>query len=175
MATANIYHEENNTNYTVVFNVESGILDDASAGFDYYLKITTTIKMPDGTGFGEILVRTLSDVPQDGGAATSANFTTLCNRWIQYFLTTAGFGASSSSSSTSSSSSSGGYSSSSSSSSSSEGYSSSSSSSSSEGYSSSSSSSEGYSSSSSSSEGYSSSSSSEGYSSSSSSSSSSGV
>ena len=151
MATVPIYQEESNRTYQVNINLFASLLDNdaGDAGdpnVDYYLKVTTNITMPDGTAFGEFLVRDLTDTPP--GFATATDFTQLVNYYVEYFIEQSELTESSSNSSSSSSSSSVAYSSSSSSSS--IAYSSSSSSSS-IAYSSSSSSSVGFSSSSSSS------------------------
>jgi len=145
MTTIRVFNEEQNKYYQVDVSLFSAVMDrvnnlPSNGDIDYYLKITTTMKYPDGTSFGEYVIRNLSDVPTGYSAATT--FTQLVNDYIEYFQVQATLGQSSSSSSSSSTSSS-----SSSSSSSSEGYSSSSySSNSSSSKSLSSSSSEGYSS-----------------------------
>lgn len=125
MATISVYHDENNTTYTVnVALVQSFLSPEMNTGgagltdanLEFYLTITTTIKKVDGTGFGTFIVRSLSDVAPGAGAATS--WTQLINDYVDYFLTATEMGMSSSSTSSTSSSSSLNYSSSSSSSSS---------------------------------------------------------
>tara|TARA_R110000824_G_scaffold148242_3_gene317899 strand:+ start:75639 stop:75986 length:348 start_codon:yes stop_codon:yes gene_type:complete len=115
MATAKIYHDEEDKEYTVNFVLKSSLLNDGDATSKAYMVITTSISKLDGSSHGQIKVETLSDTPPGEGVA--ASWTELCREWVKYFSDEAEVGQTSSSSSDSSSSSSDGYSESSSSSS----------------------------------------------------------
>jgi len=122
MATIRVYHQEDNRQYQVNIDLFATVVDriagDASdAETDYYLKLTTTIKQPDGTSYPAYVIRTLSDKPAAYPLRTT--FTDLINDYVTYFLAASEYGQSSSSSSSSSESSSSSLDSSSSSSSSS--------------------------------------------------------
>lgn len=99
MASIKIYNEVNGNYYTVSFEIKRTILDDGIGSLETYLLISTDIKKVDKSGFKPVTIRTLSDVPDDGGSPTATSFTDLCQRYIVYFQTAATFTQSSSSSS----------------------------------------------------------------------------
>jgi len=121
MATIRVYHQEDNRQYQVNVDLFATVVDRiagaaSDAEIDYYLRLTTTIKQPDGTSYPAYVIRTLSDKPAAYPIRT--RFTDLINDYVTYFLETSEYGQSSSSSSSVDSSSSSSNSSSSSSSSS---------------------------------------------------------
>lgn len=113
MGQIKIYHDEDDREYTVNFDLKSSLLNDTDATTDFYLVIKTTLTNVDGTSYGEWRVRTLEDVPPGGTTAT--DFNNLCQQYVDYFMAGAELGQSSSSSSSLSNESSYGYSESSSS------------------------------------------------------------
>jgi len=107
MATITVFHESVNKYYQINVGIFSSVVDaihdvPSDGSVDFYLKITTNMKKPDGSSFSEYLVRELSDVPV--GYSTATTFTELVNDYIEYFIVQSEFGQSSSSSTSSTSS-----------------------------------------------------------------------
>jgi len=109
MANMQIYHSENNTNYSFSADIRTTLLSSGTAGggtgtYDYYLLVSTSIPKTDGSSFLPAVIRTLSDVPPSGFSPPASNFTELMQWWLEYYLNQAELGFSSSSSSSTASS-----------------------------------------------------------------------
>lgn len=103
MAQVKIYHDEDDREYTVNFDLRQGLLDDGSGESDFYIVINTTLRNALGVSYGEWRVRSLSDVPP--GDSTATDFNDLCQKYIDYFMAESQLAESSSSEGYSSSSS----------------------------------------------------------------------
>jgi hypothetical protein len=78
-----IYDKVNNVNYNIDFDIRQALLHDTEDGSqEYYLEITTNITLPDGGSFPRFVVRELTDVPEEYDPA--ADFTELCEDYIEY-------------------------------------------------------------------------------------------
>ncbi|MFA5312403.1 MAG: hypothetical protein WC375_03665 [Methanomassiliicoccales archaeon] len=104
MGTTRIYHEEEDRYYNVNYDLYSSSLNDGDGAIDYYILVTTDMRMVNGDAFPTFRIRTLEDVPPGGTPAST--FTGLLNDYISWFMEQAELGLSSSSSSSSTSSSS---------------------------------------------------------------------
>ena len=101
MGQVRIYHDEDDREYTVNFDLKNSLLADGNGNADFYLVIKTSLKTVAGASFGEWRVKTLADIPPGGTIAT--DFNDLCNQYIDYFMAGAELAQSSSSSSSDSS------------------------------------------------------------------------
>lgn len=104
MSSFQIYHEEEDKNYTITLNLSNSVIfGDNSGGAEkspknkYYLTISTNMKKYDGSSFGTFLVEDLNDVAP--GASAASTFTELIDGYVEYFLIEGEYGQSSSSSS----------------------------------------------------------------------------
>ena len=106
MARLTIYDPNTDRNYFINLDLARSYRMSAAGATedeDIYVVLTTDIQ-ENGLRRNPIIIRTLSDVPPDGGPATSPTFSALFDRWVLWLKEDGGLGVEDSSSSSSSSS-----------------------------------------------------------------------
>ena len=104
MARLTIYDPILNRNYSITMEVARAYRMSslgATEEEDIYVVITTDI-LENGLRRAPYVIRDLTDVPDDGGAASESNFNDLFNRWVLWIKEDGGLGVEDSSSSSSS-------------------------------------------------------------------------